>query len=371
MSKYRSNQFNKTNDVIKGLSKLGDFNSSLFELSIFSRMENFIKVICLKIYSNNILHHKLSQQNDIMCSYLDLLDQLGMLEIVDGENRIKESYLTDERLRRKLEADYNYVVNNYYDRKHKFKTRLNKYLLSLIEYLLVLEGIKLDKQIEPALSDSFYSDLGSQAFELFNKKNFSKVVREIKPSSVLDIGCGNGNFIDYFIKQDGITTITGIELQSDLAKSLKVKYQNQKNINVYSENILKLTFKEEFDFINISYMLFYLSYQEQISLFSKLANNLSDKGRIVICQYFGNIEDLQIEVSKKYKKWKFIDRYKFSISQNVLYSELLLNSSIKSFDTLPQYDKFINVLNITGFEIKEVYPADDNFYSFYFIVGRK
>lgn len=121
----------------------------------------------------------------------------------------------------------------------------------------------------------------------------------------------------------------------------------------------------------MSYMLFYLSYQEQDKLFSKLSDSLTDNGSIVICQYFGNIEEIQIAISKKYKKWKFIDRYKFSISQNVLYSELLLNAALSSFDTLPQYDSFLKVLEASDFEIKEVFPADDNFYSFYFCIGKK
>lgn len=334
-------------------------------------MTNFIKVICIKVYENNKVSIENVYSGDIVESYLDLLDQLGILSDYPDKKWIKQEVLLNYEIESNLKDDYNYVCRNFYHNKKAFSTDLSQYLRSLIQYLLVLEKIDLVKQIDSPLASSFYSDLGEQAFELFNKKNFEQVVNTIDGHSVLDIGCGNGNFIDYFLNRNTAFSITGIEMQKDLAVLLQKKYLNFRNVKIYFENILDLNIGDKFDIINMSYMLFYLSFTKQIELFSNLRENLSRNGRIIVCQYFGNIEEIQIEIIKNRSRWNNIDQYKFSISQNVLYAELLLNASLGIFDTLPRYDKFLELLDITGFEIEEIFPADDNYYSFYFSIKSK
>ena len=370
INKFKSDRFTLINKLLKITSMVNN-KGYLFELGILSRMTNFIKVICIKIYENNISNIESVNSGDIVESYLNLLEQLGVLSDVPNNKWIKQEVLLDYETKVSLKDDYNYICQNFHDNKEAFSTDLSQYLRSLIQYLLVLEKINLAKQIDSPLASNFYSDLGEQAFELFNKKNFEQVINTINGYNVLDIGCGNGNFIDYFLKKDNSFSVTGIEMQQDLAVLLEKKYSNFRNVKIYSDNILDLNIVAQFDIINMSYMLFYLSFTEQIKLFSSLKENLSQNGRIIVCQYFGNIEEIQIRIMKNRGKWNFIDRYKFSISQNILYAELLLNASLGTFDTLPRYDKFLELLDITGFEINEIFPADDNFYSFYFSIKPK
>ena len=265
INKFKSDRFTLINKLLKITSMVNN-KGYLFELGILSRMTNFIKVICIKIYENNISNIGSVNSGDIVESYLNLLEQLGVLSDVPNNKWIKQEVLLDYETKASLKDDYNYICQNFHDNKEVFSTDLSQYLRSLIQYLLVLEKINLAKQIDSPLASNFYSDLGEQAFELFNKKNFEQVINTINGYNVLDIGCGNGNFIDYFLKKDKSFSVTGIEMQQDLAVLLEKKYSNFRNVEIYSDNILDLNIVAQFDIINMSYMLFYLSFTEQIKL---------------------------------------------------------------------------------------------------------
>jgi hypothetical protein len=49
---------------------------------------------------------------------------------------------------------------------------------------------------------------------------------------------------------------------------------------------MKLNFRDKFNLVYMSYMLFYLDESQLISLSNKIQDLLDDNGKIIICQYF-------------------------------------------------------------------------------------
>ncbi|HCC94215.1 MAG TPA: hypothetical protein DEQ26_07785 [Flavobacteriaceae bacterium] len=349
----------------------------MFEYGLYARMKNFICIVCIKIYENEILGSEIDlsllKENRIYHAYLDLLRNLEMLEEsseIYSRIKLKEIYVGKNRKLSSIWQDYHYV-KDLLSQPELFKTPISRYIKFLIRYIIELENISLLNKTEASLSDDFYSDLGEEAFSLFNSKNYTLALKDCISQRILDVGCGNGNFIDYFIINNGFTNIVGIEKQEIVCEHIKNKYSEFPNIRIIQGDVMDIELNERFDLVNMSYMLFYLSHNEQKRLFEKLYYLLDDSGQIVFCQYFPHIESIQIEIAKQYSNWNYVDKYKFSISQNILYAEVLLNESLMVFKNAVRFPEFLLLLSETGFCIRQIYPADNNFYSFYFCLSKK
>ncbi|OTN76465.1 hypothetical protein A5886_001542, partial [Enterococcus sp. 8G7_MSG3316] len=199
------------------------------EYGLYARMKNFIRIVCLKVYNKEILEAKINLEElngtDLYIAYIDLLRNLEMLEENDKDGssiKLKEIYDGKNEKLSKILQDYNYM-KDLVSQKSKFKTPTSRYINHLIKYILELESISLVKKTNASLSDDFYSDLGEEAFTLFNEKNYTLALSDCTIARILDIGCGNGNFIDYFIENGKFTNIVGIEKQQNVSDHIKNK----------------------------------------------------------------------------------------------------------------------------------------------------
>lgn len=353
---------------------LSKANKYLFELVICSKLENYLRKICLEIYARETKAGAIEDFDvKIIESFIELLKNLDMLHYHSLDEKIvliNEEYLNNDLVKRKIDADYNYVRRAVAEQT-SFKTPLSKYIYYVIEYIHELKDLSLNQKITASFSDTFYSDLGETAFNLFNKKNYSRVFKNKTISSILDIGCGNGNFIDFYLSEFSDISVTGIEKQTDISHFLLEKYRENTKVTIINEDILNLNFQQSFDVINMSYMLFYLTEEQQKDLLKYLHDLLSEDGEIIVCQYFPNYEEVQIGIAEEYCNWGYLDKYKFTISQNILYAEVLLNDCLTAFENAIRYSNFVNLLSEVGLHIKEIYKADENFYSFYLSIAKE
>lgn len=371
---YRKEDFTLLNTALNLTTSASLFNKKLFEFTIASKLKNYLKHLSLSIYRRQVVDGKLPRNADkgICDAYCQLLNQLDMIQLYNFEERLlilKLQYIENSKEINRIEKDSNFVLESL-EKKGLFGTNLSKYLYFVIKYIKIIGELSLSKKVDSNLAESFYSDLGELAFDLFNKSNYITVLHEKKISTILDIGCGNGNFIDLYLGKYSDALIVGVDLQTPVCEKLQKKYEKNKNVSIFNDNILNLSFEQQFDLINMSYMLFYLNEDEQYKLFKKLNQILASDGEVTMCQYFPNIESLQVLVAMEDKKWGKIDRYKFGVSQNILYAEILLNESLSAFDKAVRFPSFSKLLNKTGFKIGKIYKADDNFYSFYFVLKK-
>lgn len=133
-----------------------------------------------------------------------------------------------------------------------------------------------------AESYSKNSTLQYQATELFLQQY------EIQGNeSVLDIGCGYGNWTYHFACQTQGSVI-GVDASSEMITLAKQKHQRD---NLYFEvmNAEDISFPEKFDLIMSSFCLQWV--KNKLTAFQKIAHHLKDTGQAMLIMPFPN-EDL-------------------------------------------------------------------------------
>lgn len=367
--------------LLKLMSKMWKINKVIFEYSLYANFVDYLKYICLIVYFNN--RDVKEPDPQIFKAFVSLMDNLRMTEFIDFKNKIiklKTEFVQNGKSLekeieinsniRKIYKSYQFIIDKQEDIE-LFKTPTEKYIYYLIVYTRELEKINLVNKIFPSFHESFYTNLGEIAFKLFNKPNYEKILSKLKVESILDVGCGNGNFIDTYLEYNLATIVYGIERQVEVCNKLNEKYEHISNVKILNEDVTQSVIECKFDIVNISYMLFYLTKEQQENLLNSLHDLLDKDGKIIICQYFPDIENIQMGVAVDDGNWSKIVRYKFKISNAILYSEVLLNDCLMDFDHASRFDEFCKIINKVGFVIESIEKADNNYYSFYFILSKK
>ncbi|MBJ8119666.1 MULTISPECIES: class I SAM-dependent methyltransferase [Bacillus] len=404
MSKYQSYSPNKRYklpeksiriNILVRLSKIvGIRDTPLLQLLLFSKVKNYIRFIVLrKVYENfdNVqamirgnMHH------NIFHSFMDLGIQLGMISQKENVYTLNQEYLLAVKSRNSLvefeDENYSEIVNKIQS-DYKFiervineehNTTLGKimgkldyiYIKEVLTYLQEINELDFFKQIAPSFSEDFYTDLGELAFNIYTKENYAAFISQKQFKSILDIGCGNGNFIDVHLRSDD-KQIVGVERQKKVFEKLQTKYKDKSNVVIHNEDIINLSFDCKFDMINMSYMLFYLTQDEKEELFKKLKEILHRDGSIIICQYYPNFEVYQELIAKHNKDWNLISRFKYDICNSILQAEVVLNNMLIDFAQAEQWNLFLPLLDSCGFEVSEIAPADDTYYSYFITIKHK
>ncbi|MFE7696869.1 class I SAM-dependent methyltransferase [Bacillus tropicus] len=404
MSKYQSHSPNKRYklpeksiriNILVQLSKIvGIRDTPLFQLLLFSKVKNYIRFIVLrKMYENFDNVQGMSKGNmhhNIFHSFMDLGIQLGMISQKENVYTLNQEYLLAIKDRNSLvkleEKNYSKIINKIQS-DYKFiervintehNTILGKimkkldfvYIKEVLTYLKEINEMDFFKQIAPSFSEDFYTDLGELAFNIYTKEIYAAFISQKQFKSLLDIGCGNGNFIDIHLRSD-VKQIVGVERQKKVFEKLQTKYKDKSNVVIHNEDIINLSFDCKFDMINMSYMLFYLTQDEKEELFKKLKEVLHRDGSIIICQYYPNFEVYQELIAKHNKDWNLISRFKYDICNSILQAEVVLNNMLIDFAQAEQWNLFLPLLDSCGFEVSEIAPADDTYYSYFITIKHK
>ncbi|WP_265624133.1 class I SAM-dependent methyltransferase [Bacillus paramycoides] len=404
MSKYQSYSPNKRHELpemsirinlLVQLSKVvGIRDTPLFQLLLFSKIKNYIRFIVLrKLYENFDNIEEMSKGNmhhNIFHSFMDLGIQLGMISQDENIYTLNPEYLLEIKDRNSLvefeDKNYSKIINKIHS-DYKFiecviktdhNTILEKimqkldfvYIKEVLTYVQEINELDFFKQISPSFSEDFYTDLGELAFNIYTKENYATFISQKQFKSILDIGCGNGNYIDVHLSSDD-KYIVGVERQKKVFEKLQTKYKDKANVVIHNNDIINLSFNCKFDMINMSYMLFYLTQDEKEELFKRLKEILHRDGSIVICQYYPNFEIYQEIIAKHNKDWNLISRYKYDICNSILQAEVVLNNMLLDFAQAEQWNLFLPLLDTCGFEVSEIAPADDTYYSYFITIKHK
>ena len=140
-------------------------------------------------------------------------------------------------------------------------------------------------------------------FSNFNLHNWIEKNIKIEPDQyILDMGCGNGNFINYFFSKNLNLNITGVDSNKDLLNEIK-NLTNYKNLNLIHSDFDEVEIKnQKFDWILFIYSIYYS--QKPIELIHKMHSYLKDNGQLVI---IGPGKSNAIELDKLNKKITGLD----------------------------------------------------------------
>lgn len=379
-------------NLLINLAKMtGIRDTPFFQLLLFSKIKNYLRFIVLRqVYINFKNVNRMVNEgmnSNIFNSFMKLGIVLDVISVNENVYSLKNEYQLDERdfsqlikfesasypkTVEKILADYKFVeavtVTNSDSKLGEIMRKKDYvYIKEVLIYLKEINKMDIKQQISPSFSEDFYTDLGELAFNIYTKDNYKKFIENRSFKKILDIGCGNGNYIDIYKGIIG-TQIVGVERQTKVYEKLTQKYKDNSNVTIHNKDIIDIHFDGKFDMINMSYMLFYLTYEEKISLFTKLKEILHEEGSIIVCQYYPDFNIHQELIARHYKNWDLISRFKYDICNSILQAEVLLNNMLIDFAQAEEWDSFLEILNFCGFKVDEISPADDTYYSYFITI---
>lgn len=209
------------------------------------------------------------------------------------------------------------------------------------------EGLKVFSDCEtiyPALS-TLPEDAKKSWFDfdhLYSDSGFPKAIKILKnlnPKSILDIGGNTGKFASLFAKENPQINITIMDLpqQIKLAKQ-NIYEQNITNISTYEANILleETKIPKGFDIIWMSQFLDCFKEEQIIAILSKIRNTMDDNSEVCIMEPFWDRQNNETAA--------------FCVINTSPYFTAMANGYSKMF----KYTDFEKSIKIAGFKVVEL-----------------
>ena len=109
-------------------------------------------------------------------------------------------------------------------------------------------------------------------------------------AKVLDLGCGTGLELEYYLSSNPQSEITGVDLAPEMLKALENKLSG-KNIKLILGSYFDVPFGEKIYDAAVSVeSLHHFTKAEKIPLYKKLRNALKDGGYFILTDYFAATE---------------------------------------------------------------------------------
>ena len=319
---------------------------------------------------------------------IDKVDTLALGRWIDAPGELKTSVKgIDKTMQRNYTRVFD-LVKLYRDKASESKALKNidiwkcllaegilDYEVRLAETLFQLTRWEFGKKIPSPFNEAYYSESGRNAFENFTRHRFLEILDEIpeearKDFKVLDVGCGYGNYIEALEGWHRETSVHGFELQQDLFEKGKERFEINPGVRLFNENILSYETKEKYDLVLLNYVLFYFSKEQKIELFKRLKSMLSDKGRILICQYYPGIEPLKYQLASLQTELTLSRKIEMFYGNKILYANALWNQVASTFSEAERWPDFLDTLKVCGLHLSRITNADRFYYSLFVEVSR-
>ncbi len=403
--------------ALVNIFRLFKMNTTAYKLDFFERMLNFIKIVGLEVFSNNIPEgqinkpiaklNKVSNDNEVSQSFVEFLYHFGILIIEKDalrfngrykrlieDGHIKKilnspdnpSYSSLTKTERKMVRDFHFVKDlimkydnpGYFFRhvernKHSWELLITEkkldYEVRLCETLYNLLGYKMGQKIKSPFDEDYYTESGQNAFKNFTRFVFAAYFKKVNQGNtvvnVFDLGCGYGNYIGEVHNACPGSSITGIEINPVVYSATKKKFEGIENIEIINDNFFHYSADKKFDVLLMNYVLFYFNAEEKKKIFEKAKKMLADNGSIILCQYFSGIENLKKELAKKQNDYSMSKKIEMFYSNKILYANTLWNDAADTFSEAVKWNEFQTIISESGLYIRSMVNADKFYYSFF------
>lgn len=392
-------------------------STAAYQLEFYEKMLNFLKVIGMKILSQN-LHVKLnrsftpgvageSYEDRVSRSLVDFLFQFEIITPGEEGLTINKRYnrLMDDEVinnlvynlevsqsvafsgkEKRAIADFlfiNDLMQKYSNGEHTFQyikghrrvweslvaEKKLDYEIRLCETLFNLAGLKIPEKIESPFDEDYYTESGQNAFKNFTQFRFLNYLRKITQNrnqlNVFDLGCGYGNYIDVVHENFSDATITGIEKNKQVFAETRRKFDKAENVEIINGDFFDFTPAKKYDVILMNYVLFYFNAQQKKKVLKKAKSMLNEHGSIVLCQYFSGIEDLKSELAHKQKDDSLAQKIEMYYSNKILYANVLWNDAVDTFSEAVKWNEFKSMVTDLNLQIASMTNADKFYYSLF------
>ncbi|MBU3958048.1 MAG: class I SAM-dependent methyltransferase [Patescibacteria group bacterium] len=159
------------------------------------------------------------------------------------------------------------------------------------------------------------------------------IIKTFKPRrdwNFMDVGCGTGEVTVPIAKLVNRTTV--IEPSLMMLKEFKKNAKSISNIKIIRKKIEEVNLKEEFDFILISHLLYFI--KDWDKLFDKLLHSLKKCGYLVIIlhaksgSYYNFLTKFQKLIDENIVIWNYLHAYKILKDKGLKPKNKIVKSSI-------------------------------------------
>lgn len=405
-------QLSLISKLLIGFASLKKGSEMQLKLQFYQSFLQFLKVVSLSLVHQNRLSDKLKsgisvkQLTRIERSFFEMLFQYNVVEKTGDSYFLHNEYrnwtlqeweaihalvhqttkehVIPTRLKR-LGTQFLFVIEliqlyrnkaeifNYINHPEHWQTLISQgkldYEVRLSETLLGLKNLQLPHKIKSPFDDDYYTESGRNAFNNFTKNRFQECVQIIQQQhpirTVLDVGCGYGNYIEALQEQLSNAEIYGIELQQKVYFETIKRFEQASNIHLFNQNIFDFKTPVKFDLVLFNYVLFYFSNEDKHKLFQQLHQQLSDHGSILICQYYSSIETLKTTLAKEQGDGSSAKQIEQFFGNKILYANALWNESSDAFVQSENWEEFEEILQQNRFKIVSLTNADKFYYSLF------
>lgn len=150
--------------------------------------------------------------------------------------------------------------------------------------------------------EDIYKEKNTHFKNYFNKVSNLLKLNNVKPKSILMLGCGDGNKLYYHKKILKSQINCGIDISSSAIQSGKKRY---KDIQLFNMTSLELIEKYKYDFVICNHFLYQLDREEIFSQFNKIYKKINIGGYLLIEDFDPLFKHTNINIhNKKIKSYK-------------------------------------------------------------------
>lgn len=195
-----------------------------------------------------------------------------------------------------------------------------------------------------------------------------KMMPNLKNKKILDLGCGDGNMSEYFIKK-GAKKVVGIDVSTNMIEEAKKnnKYDNVEYYLMKMENISKIT--EKFDLVYSSLAFHYV--KDYNKLLKNIYSLLKTNGILLYSQESPLNTSIIIDKSKMSNKillnnktYALISDYGNESERNILWNDIVVTKYHRTYCTIVnslQRNKFKILDMKDSYETKEAKQICDKY----------
>lgn len=144
--------------------------------------------------------------------------------------------------------------------------------------------------------------------EIYGAEDFYRFTAERLPTaahcSVLDLGCGTGLELEYYLALNPTAEITGIDLSRGMLSALKSKFPG-KDIELVCGSYFDISLNNEaYDAAVSVESLHHFTPERKLALYKKLQRALKTNGYFILTDYFAESEELEKEHFENLRRLK-------------------------------------------------------------------